>query len=780
MVDISYTREQVEAALGERDRRTRTLETLGVVTWSKSPSGPNVVGRQPAWLPFTGPPSDEARADGWTGAAHPHDLIEATAKWREAVARGAPFESELRICGDDGQWRWMNVRGAPIRDEKGDIVEWFGVNIDITDRKRAEDALRQSGELNRRALQAFPVHVAVIDRNGHILATNQAWDEFARQNAAGDLPSVAVGANYLDACRRAVDDDDVAAWALGGIEAVMDGRRSQFTMEYPCHSAQEQRWFLMTVAPLDSSGEVGAVIAHADITERIKAKELLEHTRSQLAEAQRIAHLGSWEYDTTTGTTIWSDEEKRIYGLDPAGPSPDYDTLLRHHIHPDDAPEFDQLFRAALERGGTFQSEQRIILPNGSVRWIYDKAHPYFDDRGRLSRYVGATLDITERRAADAALREADRRKDEFLATLAHELRNPLAPIMNGLHILQLGRVDETRAAQVRDMVSRQINHLVRLVDDLMEVSRISQGKIELRKKRIDLTEILNDAVASSQPLIAELEHRLTIVLPRKPLLLHADPTRLAQVFTNLLNNAAKFTKPGGQIELSARSENGEVVVSVRDNGVGIPPDRLPQIFELFTQLGGPLDPARAGLGIGLGLARGLAELHGGRVEAHSEGLGRGSEFTLRLPLADANFAQISAEAAIGSATSGVPRRVLVVDDNRDAANTLSLLLEALNADVRVAYDGPSALEIVPAFKPEVVFMDLGMPQMDGFETVRRLRELDEGRGLLLIALTGWSQKEDRRKSLEAGFDRHLVKPIDLDVLKALLVGATESKIREN
>jgi CheY-like chemotaxis protein/two-component sensor histidine kinase len=374
--------------------------------------------------------------------------------------------------------------------------------------------------------------------------------------------------------------------------------------------------------------------------------------------------------------------------------------------------------------------------------------------------------DITARKEIEEALREADRRKDEFLAILAHELRNPLAPLRNSLYVLRQSAGERATVDKVRDMMERQVDHLVHLVDDLLEVSRINRGKIALRKQRVGLAAIIQTALETALPAIESAGHRLSITLPSEPLDLEADPIRLAQVFANLLNNAAKYTEAGGRIDVLARQEEQEVMVAVRDTGVGIPADMLPRVFELFLQVETTRGHAQGGLGIGLTLVKSLVELHGGRVEARSPGLGQGSELTVRLPIATGARAEAirrDAEAPLA------PRRILVVDDNRDAADSLGMLLEALGSEVEIAYDGPAALEAVPRYRPEVVLLDIGMPGMNGHEVARRLRERPEGRDLMLVALTGWGQDQDRRCSEAAGFDRHLVKPVALDALRDLL-----------
>ena len=363
---------------------------------------------------------------------------------------------------------------------------------------------------------------------------------------------------------------------------------------------------------------------------------------------------------------------------------------------------------------------------------------------------------------------EADRRKDEFLATLAHELRNPLAPIRNSVSLLRLSGAAGP-AAQVWEMMDRQVEHMVRLVDDLMEVSRITRGKIELRKEVLDLEDVIGAAVDASRPLIESARHELDVSLPREPLLVEADTVRLAQVFSNLLNNAVRYTDAGGRIGISAHREDGAVIITVRDSGIGITAEALPRVFDMFVQGDARDSRGQSGLGIGLTLVRSLVEMHGGTVNALSAGTGRGSEFVVRLPLARAGARAEPANAAAQKGKiPGVPR-VMVVDDNRDAADSLAAVLKMLGAEVRVTHDGPSALDALDAFRPAAVFLDLGMPGMDGYQTARHMRSRQDGRGLKIIALTGWGQDSDRRQTEAAGFNQHLVKPADVATLQAVL-----------
>jgi signal transduction histidine kinase/CheY-like chemotaxis protein len=371
-------------------------------------------------------------------------------------------------------------------------------------------------------------------------------------------------------------------------------------------------------------------------------------------------------------------------------------------------------------------------------------------------------------------IQDQDRRKNEFLAMLAHELRNPLAPIRNAVQILRSPAAEGEEAAWARDVIGRQVEQMVRLVDDLLDISRITGGKIQLQRSRVDVGTIVTRAVETSRPWIEARRHDLDVILPRDPIVLEADVTRMAQVLANLLNNAAKYTPEGGQITVHVAREGDEAVFRVRDTGVGIPPDMLSKVFDLFIQVDQSLDRSQGGLGIGLTLVRQLVELHGGRIEAHSEGINRGTEFVLRLPApAPARPAAPSPSAETnGSRTRprvGPTRRILVVDDNQDAARSLAKLMRLCGHDVATAYDGPSALAALETFPAEIVLLDIGLPGMNGYEVARAMRQQPELEDVAVVALTGYGQPEDRHRSQEVGINHHLVKPVDLDHLSALI-----------
>ena len=375
-----------------------------------------------------------------------------------------------------------------------------------------------------------------------------------------------------------------------------------------------------------------------------------------------------------------------------------------------------------------------------------------------------------------AEARDSDRRKDEFLAMLAHELRNPLAPILNAVHVVKLSPGDAPTLWRMTGMAEQQVRHLCRLVDDLLDVSRITRGKIQLRTELIDLASIVTVAADNARPMIERRRQELTLKLPAGPVRLDADPTRIEQVLVNLLSNASKYTDPGGAIVLTVVREGDEVSVSVLDNGIGIAPEMLPQVFDLFTQADHSLDRSQGGLGIGLTLVRNLVQLHGGRVEARSGGLGRGSEFIARFPSAPDDLVGKLDAIEGGPRPRGELLRVLIVDDNVHAAESLAIVVKLWDHDAKVAYDGPEAIRTAEAYLPQVVLLDIGLPGMDGYSVAQALRSRPEFAGVLLVAMTGYGRDDDFRRSRSVGIDHHLVKPIDFDQLQALLdaIGSTK------
>jgi len=468
-------------------------------------------------------------------------------------------------------------------------------------------------------------------------------------------------------------------------------------------------------------------------------------------------------------------------------------------IHPDDREKVGSEFITAASKHEPCAFDYRLRRKDGEYRWVIDSGRPRFSQSGEFLGYIGSIIDITERKQYEVALKDADRRKDEFLATLAHELRNPLAPILNAVDILKTKGPPGRELQWSQDIIARQVKHMARLLDDLLDVSRITLDKLELRPERVELETIIHNALEASRPLVSQRGQDLKVTLPPDPVYLNGDPTRLAQVFLNLLDNAAKFTRQGGQIWLTTEvvpsSRHGEevglsssqtatpisapfqpeephVVVRVRDSGIGIPNEMLSKVFEMFTQVERSVERSYGGLGLGLTLVKRLVELHGGSVEARSDN--SGSEFIVRLPV----LAPSSLEDPVQGARSKAPvakprsRRVLVVDDNPDAVETLSILLQLRRNDVLTAVDGLEAVEAAAAFQPDLILLDIGLPKLNGYDAARRIREQRPDNRVVIVAMTGWGQEEDKRKSKEAGFDQHLVKPVDPGLLEELLASA--------
>ena len=547
----------------------------------------------------------------------------------------------------------------------------------------------------------------------------------------------------------------------------------------------------VTISPVhDRHGHViGASTTARDITMRkewetslAQANESLRENRDVLAFAMQAGRMGAWSRDLLRNTVWWSPEIVALFGLPPGDTDFSRERLLSI-IAPEDRDRLPAAVDEALRTKQDYVLEFRFRhAQTGEWRWMEARGRAQYGPDGEPTMLYGLGIDITERVQAVAALKEADRRKDEFLATLAHELRNPLAPISSGLHIMKTADGNHQVAQSAREIMERQVQQMVRLVDDLLDVARITTGKVELRCEIIDVADAIRDAAETSRPLIESGGQTLTLTLPDTPVYVNADRTRLAQVFANLLNNSAKFSERGQPIAIELARDDGRdphdadlaswggghALVRVRDAGAGINPKALPKIFEMFGQADSAGRARGSGLGIGLSLVKRIAELHGGSVNAFSEGVGRGSEFVVRLPAVEARHAAVEQRSP---AKPAVPskRRVLVVDDNMDAAESLAALLAINGHETRMAHDGMEAVEAAQAFKPDVVFLDIGMPTVDGHETARRIRREPWGKDMVLVALTGWGQTEDRRRSKEAGFDHHLVKPADPAVVEKLI-----------
>lgn len=488
-------------------------------------------------------------------------------------------------------------------------------------------------------------------------------------------------------------------------------------------------------------------------TERKCLEQVLQSSQEDLNRAQEVAHIGSWRLDVRHNELLWSDENHRIFGI-PRGPHLTYETFLSV-VHPDDREYVDREWQAALH-GKPYDIEHRLLV-DGEEIWVRERAELEFDEAGQLLGGFGTTQVVTDLKRAELALLDADRRKDEFLSMLAHELRNPLAPIRNAAQVLGHAGLDRSRLHWVRDTIERQVGHLVRLVDDLLDVSRIVQGKIALQRQPLDLKDLVERSLEATGPLCEKHRCQVRPRLAVEPLYVEADPVRLAQVVYNLLENACKYSPEGGDIELTLERSGNHAQLCVADQGIGIPPDLLPRVFDLFQQGQQSLDRPQGGLGIGLTLVQRLVQMHGGQVQAYSEGSGKGSQFLVRLPLSETKVENNAAPES-GVATG---QHLLIVDDDHAVADSTAFMLELAGYQVRAVYSGEAALAAVASFEPRVVLLDIGMKGMDGYQTARHLRALPGGDRLWLVALSGYGDRASMQRATEAGMDRYLVKPVD-------------------
>jgi PAS domain S-box-containing protein len=729
-------------------------------------------------------------------------------KVEEALAgRSVSFEMEVPL-GEAGM-RWVNVSYIPHVVANGEVVGFAVLTNDVDERRRTEDAQRLLVNLDdttRGLDDPREVMLRIVTQVGrHYGVIRCAYGEV--DSEAG---TVEIIRGYTDGVSTVAGRYPLARFGgalaeevlAGHVIAVNDVRTDARTAEPGAQATFEAMHIRsLLVAPIRRGGRAVAMLVVADRVARTwipHHRELLgqiaQRSYYALATAQAIADLreseqvlslasragrmGAWWREVATDKVWWSAEMEDIFGLPPGGFQAlgGSERAFFELVHPEDRPRLAAELVRAMAARVDYRVDFRFRHTSGEWRWMEGRGQGFYNEQGELETMYGVGIDVTARKRDEEMLRrqatelaEADRRKDEFIAMLAHELRNPLAPIRNALQYLQLKGPPTPELQSARDIIDRQVRQLVRLVDDLLDISRISRGKIDLQKQRVNLTMVVESAVESSRPLIDAGEHRLTVRLPETPVEIDADVTRLAQVLQNLLNNAAKYTPHGGRIELSVAVDAHEVTIRVSDNGIGIPPDMLDRVFEMFMQVDRRIERSSGGLGIGLTLVQRLVELHGGRVDAASEGLGRGSTFTVRLPLPEAAALEAARPADAGALEPPRALKVLVVDDNRDGADSLAMMLTAFGHDVRVEYEGRHGAAGAAAWRPDIALLDIGLPGLNGYELARRLRQDASTRHTVLVAVTGWGQHEDRRRSAQAGFDHHLVKPVDPPHLRALL-----------
>ncbi|MEO8604197.1 MAG: PAS domain S-box protein [bacterium] len=746
----------------------------------------------------------------------PADRLEEERTILERIRRGERVEHFDTVRRrKDGRYVEISLTVSPIKNDEGEIIGASKIARDITRRTQLDAALRES-EGRHRFLAELALAVESLIEPGDIIATSArmlaehlavdrcayaAVEDAAIFAIAGDYsrgvpslvgrwPVAAFGAECMR-CMLAnapyvVDDAavdrragaDLLAYRQSGIQAVLCvplHRAGKFTAAMLVQQKAPRRW---TAAEIEL---VRTVVGRCwESLERARVGRGLKEAAQRLALALGAAQLGDWSWQAETDLVTLSPRAAEIFAVVP-GAHMTW-TALQGGLHPEDRERARLAVERAVATREPYDIEYRVMRHGVEEVWISAKGRAEYAADGQALGMLGVVQDITEKKRLEQELQlhavelaEADRKKDDFIALLAHELRNPLAPVLTGLQVMRLAG-DANAAAKARAMMERQLSHMVRLIDDLLDVSRISRNKLHLNKSRVLLAEVVSHALEATMTAVEAAGHQLHVSLPSEPLALDADLTRLAQVFGNILTNSAKYTEPGGQIWLTGHVDGPEAVIAIRDTGIGIPADALPRVFDMFAQVDRTLERATGGLGIGLALVRVLVESHGGTVIAESPGSGAGSTITVRLPIAADQ--PVSSDPTAGSDIRSLRagKRVLVVDDNRDAAASMAELLELLGNEVHVAHDGVQAVETAERVRPDLVLMDVGMPRLDGLSATRQLRERPWGRGMTIIALTGWGQDGDRQRTRDAGCNGHLVKPVSLTELERLLAALADSR----
>ncbi len=697
---------------------------------------------------------------------------------REGIVMGLANHTVLRRR--DGSEVPIDDSAAPIKDVRGRVQGCVLIFRDVTAHRRLEQ------ERNRQLMAARVLASIVESSDDAIISKSldgiiQSWNAGA-QRLFGYSADQAIGRHIslVIPPERISEEDRIIA-------TIKSGQRVDHFETERVRVDGGRIWVSLTISPVRD--DAGAIVGASKIARDITSQRVAEaRERQLLAEAAKFVTLVENSTDfigicDLEGFPFFVNKAGlELVGLDAIEQA--RQTHVTSFFFPEDQGRvMDEFFPQVLASGHGELEVRFRHFKSGEARWMVYKVLVLTDHAGERIGFATVSQDITDRKRMEDSLRSlaadlslADQRKNEFLAMLAHELRNPLAPISNATQALRLGAGDERLVRSAADMLDRQVGQMSRLVDDLLDMSRITRGKIELRRQRVELAPIINHSVEAVRALNRNVNRDLTVSMPDEPVYLDGDPARLAQVVGNLLNNAFKFTDPDALISLDVQRDGNQAVIRVTDNGIGIPADQLSHVFEMFAQVDTSLERSRDGLGIGLTLVKTLVEMHGGSIQARSEGPGRGSEFTVRLPVLTEAATSVE-QAAVAKPLINGRRRVLIVDDNPDGAESLAMLLELYGHETHKVHDGFDAIAAAERLRPDAVLLDIGLPNLDGYEVCRRIRREPWGREMLLIALTGWGKQEDRQRSRDAGFNNHLVKPVDSEALLALLTEQTASPV---
>ncbi|MCC6491923.1 MAG: PAS domain S-box protein [Pirellulales bacterium] len=748
-------RKQGEIALRESEARFRTLASHAPVGIFQTDRSGRTIFINESWSRMAGLSAEQAQGDGWQRAIHPDDRDRVLTGWQKAVAKAAPSDEEFRFQRPDGVVTWLQGHAVPLLDEQGELMGYIGTVADITARKEAESALRNSERMYRAIGESIDYGIWVCDAEGRNIYASESF-----LGLLGITQEQCSNHGWADLLHPDDVDQTLAAWK----QCVKAG--GTWDVEHRFRG-RDGKWRPVLARGVPVSNEQGEIIAwvgiNLDISELKEVENELRESEARFRNMADNAPVLIWVHGVG-GCQYVNKEYLRFVG----GTLADVQGMnWAEYIHPDDAQGYVDSYMEAFERRQPIVAQFRFRRADGEYRWLTATGAPRFRPDGAFLGYVGCSVDVTDIKSSEAALLEADRRKDDFLAMLGHELRNPLAGIVTGAQVLSMLRL-EPEAAEMQAVISRQASYMSRIVDDLLDVSRIARGKLRLRRQYANLRHLLRDTVDDYRKSRALDQCELYVNIPDVDLWVWADPARLAQAFSNIIHNSYKFSDGPNVIavELSADQDMSQAVIVINDRGIGMAKETLERLFEPFSQADTTLERSRGGLGLGLALTKGLLQLHGGDVTAYSAGLGQGAAFTITLPCVKPPL-RSGDSAAPESAAS---QRVLIIDDRRDAILPLQKMLQMDGHTVASALDGPAGLEKAADFQPHVVLCDIGLPgDMNGYQVSRALRDLSQTAGSYLVAVTGYGHEEARRKAKEAGFDYHVTKPLNKQQLRDLL-----------